>query len=296
MSRVLILGASGNLGTEIVQKLEFKPEFDLAAPKSSNLDIRNANELFNYVAKFKPEWILNCAAWTNVDGAEKSFKEALSINSDSLKNIVSATKRLKKCSLVHFSTDYVFDGHSMEPYTELSQANPINNYGLTKYLGEKIVTSMNSNYYIVRTSWLYGLHKKNFVKTMVDKALKFQKSSVVFDQVGSPTNARDLATGIISLMQKQPEFGLYNFSNEGSCSWYEFAQEIYDAVGCDPTLVVPISSSEINSPARRPLYTVLSKTKWKESLISEIPHWKESLLDCIPEFVTNRVNSSSDPS
>jgi dTDP-4-dehydrorhamnose reductase len=284
MTHILLLGGSGILGSEVLHQLQLG-NFEYVAPRSSDLDIRDFNSVFKYIKDFKPEWIINCAAWTNVDGAEESFDEACQLNVSAVSNIAEAANQCGS-KVIHISTDYVFDGDSLTPYRENSAVSPINKYGKSKLKGEEVLITVLGTAYVVRTSWLYGASGKNFVKTIVGKALRQEPARVVDDQVGSPTSARDLAQGIISIVKVQPEPGIYNFSNEGSCSWFELAQAIYEIVGADSSLVEPISSIELSMAAERPKFSLLSKEKWKSAGLSEAQGWQSSLELVLPNIIS----------
>lgn len=284
MERILLLGGSGILGSEVLSQLQ-KENFDYVAPTSTDLDITNKDQLLRVISEFKPVWIINCAAWTNVDGAESSLEEARQLNANAVENLGIAAD-LFKSKVIHISTDYVFDGDSSEPYLETSQVHPINKYGESKLQGERALLAVLPSAYVVRTSWLYGMSGKNFVKTIVGKALRSEEARVVHDQVGSPTSARDLAIGVFSILKNQPEPGIYNYSNRGSCSWFELAQRIYEAVGADKELVHPISSNFLGFIAKRPKFSLLSKEKWISAGLSEVPSWEDSLQLLLPEIIS----------
>ena len=284
MSRILLIGGSGILGSEILRQLQLG-DSEYVSPRSSDLDIRDADAVEKYVKDFKPEWIINCAAWTNVDGAEEFFDQAYELNVSPVKNIAEIASRMG-IKVIHISTDYVFDGESSEPYDESSAVSPINRYGESKLKGEESLIAVLPSAYVVRTSWLYGPSGKNFVKTIAGKALRQEPARVVNDQVGSPTSARDLAQGIISIVKVQPEPGIYNFSNEGSCSWFELAQAIYEKLGASSAMVAPISSTSLDLAAKRPKFSLLSKEKWKSAGLSEVPVWKSSLELLLPEIIS----------
>ena len=285
MNRILLLGGSGVLGSEVLYRLQLI-DVDYVAPPSSDLDIRDKLKLQNFVREFKPNWIINCTAWTNVDAAEDSFQAALELNEGAVRNIVEAAREFNS-KIVHISTDYVFDGTSSEPYDENNQVKPLNKYGESKLRGENVlIDSIPTMSFIIRTSWLYGKSGKNFVKTISAKALRNESSQVVDDQIGSPTSARDLANAIISLIGNPPKPGIYNYSNLGICSWFELARTIYTKIGADPNLVKPISSSSLSLKAKRPKYSLLSKAKWESTGLFEIPDWEISLDSILPEILT----------
>jgi dTDP-4-dehydrorhamnose reductase len=283
MERILLLGGSGILGTEVLRMLQHE-KMEYVAPRSSNLDIRRRNEVSNLVQDFKPTWIINCAAWTDVDGAENFYEDACELNGVAVENIAIAAGSIG-CRVIHISTDYVFDGESETPYEENSLVNPINKYGESKLSGEKALFVLLPASFVVRTSWLYGVNGKNFVKTIAGKALRNEPARVVDDQVGSPTSAKDLAAGIISIIRTQPAPGIYNFSNEGSCSWFRLAETIYESVGADLELVEAIDSESFKLQAKRPKFSVLNKNKWKVAQLSQVPEWNSSLEAILPEIV-----------
>jgi dTDP-4-dehydrorhamnose reductase len=283
MERILLLGGSGILGTEVLRMLQSE-KIEHVAPRSFDLDIRDKELVTNLVQDFKPTWIVNCAAWTNVDGAENLFNEACELNEVAVENIAFAAETIN-CKVIHISTDYVFDGESEVPYKEDSLVNSINRYGESKLRGEKALLTALPGSFVVRTSWLYGVKGNNFVKTIAGKALRNEPARVVDDQVGSPTSAKDLAAGIVSIIRIQPEPGIYNFSNEGSCSWYALAKTIYENVGADPELVEAIDLESLKLKAKRPKFSLLSKDKWKAAQLSQVPEWDSSLQSMLPEIV-----------
>lgn len=285
MTRLLILGSTGILGSEILKEALAR-SIDSCSPGSKELDIRNLTEVEEIVGSYKPDWIVNCAAWTNVDGAEASPLEALDLNRNAVENIAKAAAKVN-CGVIHVSTDYVFDGSSNTGYSEDDATNPINHYGVSKWEGEEALLQERSvRSYIVRTSWLYGVTGKNFVRTMTAKALRGDESKVVSDQVGSPTNARDLAKGIISIIEQRPKVGIYHFANQGSCSWFEFAKKIYDLAGANSELVKPIESTQLHQIAKRPSRSILDTSKWSESQLGTIQPWEEALASLMPEIIS----------
>ena len=284
MNRILLLGGSGILGSEVRRLLQLR-DMNHVAPRSSDLDVRDKLKLQSFASDFKPNWIINCTAWTNVDGAEESFKETLELNEVAVRNIAEAANQVSS-RIIHVSTDYVFDGVSPEPYDEGAQVKPINKYGESKLRGEIALLELSPTMsFIVRTSWLYGKDGKNFVKTLAAKAVRKESAQVVDDQIGSPTSARDLAKAILSITDNPPQTGIYNFSNKGVCSWFEFARKIYKEVGSDPELVEAIESSALSSKAKRPKYSLLSKDKWESAGLSKIPEWEISLETILPEIL-----------
>jgi len=284
MNRILLLGGSGILGSEVLSQLQVR-NIDYVSPRSSDLDIRDKYSLERCIADFKPNWIINCAAWTNVDAAEDSFDSALELNSIAVKNIAEIAKKYD-CLVIHISTDYVFDGNSSVPYTESAQVNPVNKYGQSKLQGETaLLEAFPEGTHIIRTSWLYGVKGKNFVKSILKKALAEARIQVIHDQVGCPTNSEDLARGIIAFLEQKPPAGIYHFSNLGEISWYEFAVRIYELAGCDVRLVEPIASTMNLSKVKRPARSVLSTSKWTALGVTQIVNWNQSLTKIFPRII-----------
>jgi dTDP-4-dehydrorhamnose reductase len=284
MSRLLILGGSGILGSELTLLAERKG-LDYSAPTSTDLDVRDQGTLNSFVSSYKPHWIINCAAWTNVDGAEDFPGEALELNATAVKNIIERALKIN-CRVIHISTDYVFDGEKKEPYEVSDAPNPINRYGSSKLQGEYYMQDSGlPGHYVIRTSWLYGARGKNFVKTIAKKAIIGDSAAVVADQFGSPTSARDLASGIFQIIETAPESGVYHYSNTGKCSWFDLAQVIYRLTGRDLDLVTPITSEVLTQKAKRPMNSHLSTSKWESSNLSKIRPWKVSLEELLPEIL-----------
>lgn len=284
MALILVTGAMGQLGNEL--KISSKKYFgnDFIFTDFDTLDITDGEALMQFIAKRKPGWIINCAAFTSVDKAEEEQEKAHMINALGVKNIVSVI-RDSPCRLIHISTDYVFDGRSETPYRESDPVNPETVYGHTKLEGEKYAL-LHPHSLVIRTSWLYSLYGHNFVKTILRLAEGENPLRVVNDQVGSPTWAADLADAILEIISgvnnHQIAFnaGIYNYSNEGTCSWYEFALAILEEAGISRE-VIPITTPEFPLPAKRPQYSVLNKSKITENYRLAIPHWRTSLSKCI---------------
>ncbi|MFN8209538.1 MAG: dTDP-4-dehydrorhamnose reductase [Bacteroidales bacterium] len=284
MALILVTGAMGQLGNEL--KISSKKYFgnDFIFTDFDTLDITDGEALMQFIAKRKPGWIINCAAFTSVDKAEEEQEKAHMINALGVKNIVSVI-RDSPCRLIHISTDYVFDGRSETPYRESDPVNPETVYGHTKLEGEKYAL-LHPHSLVIRTSWLYSLYGHNFVKTILRLAEDENPLRVVNDQVGSPTWAADLADAILEIISgvnnHQIAFnaGIYNYSNEGTCSWYEFALAILEEAGISKE-VIPITTPEFPLPAKRPQYSVLNKSKITENYRLAIPHWRTSLSKCI---------------
>lgn len=270
---ILITGGNGQLGTELRYLLD-ELAIDYISTDSKELDITNKEQTYSFVQKIKPTVIFHCAAYTSVDKAEEEGKELdEDINVNGTVNVVEAAKSVD-ATLVYISTDYVFDGTKKENfYKTTDQTNPQNEYGRTKLLGEQAVQKDLSRYYIIRTSWVFGQYGHNFVFTMQKLAETHQQLTVVNDQFGRPTWTRTLAEFIVFIIKKQEPYGIYHLSNENSCSWYEFAQEILKN---NEVKVLPVDSTQFPQKAKRPQYSVMDLSK-AENLGFNIPTWQEAL-------------------
>lgn len=279
--RVLVTGANGQLGSEIrgaVQKSNAKFFFTDVA----ELDITNKTAITEFVVKNTINAIVNCAAYTNVDKAEDEQELSDLINRQAVQNLAEVCQE-NNTSLVHISTDYVFGGTKNTPYKETDKTSPLGVYGETKFQGEEAVKSCDIDYMILRTSWLYSSYGNNFVKTIKRLSKDKPQLRVVFDQVGTPTYALDLANFIIyvienNLMKNKKE--IYHFSNEGVCSWFDFAKEIAE-LSENKCEIIPCYSSEYPAKVTRPNYSVLDKTKLRNEFHYQIPHWRDALKKCI---------------
>lgn len=266
--KVLVTGANGQLGTELQKLLPDATFADIDV-----LDITDIEAVKKFVANNQIDTIINCAAYTAVDKAEDDKELAKKINEDGPRNLALSGARV-----VHVSTDYVFDGKNYQPYLPEDGTNPISVYGKTKRAGELAVLDNAKVAVVIRTAWLYSAYGNNFVKTMRRLGAEKESLNVVADQIGSPTFARDLAHVIVTILPQMNENnkGIYHYTNEGVCSWYDFATEIMELSGLS-CKVNPIPSSAYQTKAIRPFYSVLSKEKIKGVFNIEIPHWKESL-------------------
>jgi dTDP-4-dehydrorhamnose reductase len=290
---VLVTGSTGQLGQSLQFIAPKFPEIDFVFCSSSDLDITNLESCQAVFLKIKPNYCINAAAYTAVDKAESEPEKAYLINVIGARNVAEVCKTYNTI-LLHISTDFVFDGNRVVtssavemPYTENDNPNPTGVYGQTKLDGEKAIQAVFENYYIIRTSWVYSQFGNNFMKTMLRLASERDSISVVNDQIGTPTNAVDLA-GILIKIICHPErsrgfgrgtasnFGIYHYSNEGHCSWYDFAKKIFEINHKDIDLK-PIPTSSFPTPAKRPKYSVLDKTKIKSTFGLEIKNWEESL-------------------
>ncbi len=282
-SKVLIAGAYGQLGSEIKGLSEKYPQIEFFFHDKDTLDLTNVNEVEGFFEKNRPNYVVNCAAYTNVDKAEEDKDLALLINSEVPKNLARLSAKYSS-KFFHVSTDYVFDGKSYVPYKETDSTNPESVYGKTKLDGEQKVLESNPEAIIIRTAWLYSSFGNNFMKTMIRLGNEREEVRVIFDQVGTPTYARDLASAILQIINAEDFIpGIYHFSNEGVCSWYDFAYEIILKSNLD-CKVVPIETKDYPLPAKRPQYSVLNKTKIKHNFNIEIPHWKDSLHECLKKL------------
>lgn len=267
--RVLVTGANGMLGQDLCPELK-KNGYEIIETDLHNLDITNIEQVESFLSKEKPDIIIHCAAYTNVDKAEENIKIAEKINVIGTENIAKIATKIDS-TLVYVSTDYVFDGAKSTPYEINDVANPINNYGLTKLKGEEVVKKNCSKYFITRTSWLYGINGKNFVETMISLANK-PELKVVDDQIGCPTWTMELVNGILKLIKTQ-EYGTYHVCGSDCTSWYGFAKEIFTQLNINANLC-PCPTEEFPRPAKRPKYSVMNNN-------SICRNWKLALADYI---------------
>jgi len=283
--RILITGARGQLGREIQKKKDLLKKAEFYFTDIDELDIRKQKDVSDIIRKVNPSWLINCAAYTAVDRAEKEPAEAFALNASAVSNIVSAAKHAGGIKLIHISTDFVFDGKNHSPYTEDNMTGALSVYGRSKQKGEEYALSYPPAT-VIRTSWLYSEFGSNFVKTILRLALEKDEINVINDQTGSPTWASDLASAVVRIISDTEKNknnyipGLYHYSNEGYCSWYEFAEEIKKIQRHD-IKIKPVSTAEYPLPAKRPAYSVLCSDKIKKNYNIDIPYWQESLKKCI---------------
>jgi dTDP-4-dehydrorhamnose reductase len=282
----LITGGSGQLGIAVSQEISERGIL-FHAWGSEDLNITQGPIVRDVIAKLSPTVIINCAAWTDVDGAESNEQLASRVNSDGAENIALAAK---KCGakLIHVSTDYVFSGENQTPWQALDQINPQSAYGRTKAKGEsRVLAEYSQNSSIVRTAWLYSPWGKNFAKTMTKLAIKGDgEVRVVNDQVGQPTSAIDLARQLVELGLSTSPAGVYHGTNSGQGTWYEFAQEIFKLSGADVGRIIPVSSSEYPRPAKRPSYSVLSHDAWANTAVKPMRDWRIALAEAMPSIIS----------
>lgn len=287
MLNVLVTGSNGQVGSELQMlndeflMLNYKCFFTT----SKELDITDFKAVENYIKTNDIKIIINCAAYTAVDKAETEQELCNKINHLAVKNLAMLSNEFS-LKLIHISTDYVFDGTNFKPYTEDDTTNPQSVYGKTKLDGEKAILEYNlKNSIIIRTSWVYSYYGANFVKTMLRLGKEKESLGVIFDQVGTPTYAKDLAKTILDIVPQinSQKVEIYNYSNEGVLSWYDFAKEIMKMVKLN-CQINPIETKEYQTPAKRPHYSLLNKNKIKETFNIEIPYWKESLDRCLTQL------------
>ena len=273
--KVLIVGASGMLGQAVVAELR-TTEIEFELTNSHELDITNKNQTRDAVAKSNSDYVVNCAAFTQVDDAETNETTAMSVNAYGAENLAQSCKEAG-ATLVHISTDYVFDGKSSAPYKESDVTSPATAYGRSKLDGEHRVLSSGADAYVLRTAWLYGNGGRNFVSTMIELANKKVPLKVVDDQMGQPTSTQELARGILSLIETKPAFGIYNATSTGITSWFDFAVRIFTILDYSHVDLVAVGSDQFARPATRPKYSVLSNQKWNASNLRPFLSWELGL-------------------
>jgi dTDP-4-dehydrorhamnose reductase len=286
--RVLVTGATGQVGSEVVSAMH-RLGHDVIAPGRSGLDLMQPSQVEHRVMLLVPDWIINCAAYTQVDRAESELEQAMTVNRDSAAALARAAAA-RNARLLHISTDFVFDGGQSRPYREDDLPNPLGVYGRSKLEGEQAVREALPGAVILRTAWVYGVHGHNFVKTMLRIAGEGRPLRVVDDQTGTPTWARDIAGAITSLVQADAA-GLYHYTSAGSVSWCGFAGAILSAAAqagfeIRTQAVEPITTADYPTPARRPAYSVLDTGKIQAQLGLSIPDWRDSLMTMLGELYT----------
>ncbi len=283
MIKVLVTGANGQLGSEINKISGLFGNMEFLFTDVAELDITNPEKVEECLSGFKPEYLINCAAYTNVDKAETDLDFATLLNATAV-GILAEQSAKENCKMIHISTDYVFDGNGPRPYREDHFVDPQSAYGKTKLEGEILCQKFNPESLIIRTSWLYSAFGGNFVKTMVRLGNERTELGVISDQIGTPTNAANLAHAILTVISsvsggEKPFIpGIYHYSNEGVASWYDFTKAIFDIAGIN-CLVKPIATEDYPSPVQRPAYSVMNKSKIKLIFGLQIPHWRDSLTE-----------------
>ena len=298
--KILFMGHKGMLGSDLLLKLS--AENEVIGMDKDEIDIVSSSECKKAIKEIKPDIVINSAAYTNVDGCETAKEECFAVNAEAVKNIAEACKN-KKIRIIHFSTDYVFDGTAHQPYKEDDTCNPINVYGESKLAGEGYLQSLSDNYLLIRTSWLYGIKGKNFVQAILEKAkaknfiddtmAKTKATtkepstlSVVDDQIGSPTYTKDLAAAVALLIEKNAQ-GIFHVTNRGNCSWHQFAIKILKESGFDKIQVKPMKSNELQRPAMRPAYSILSNQKFIHATGKTLQPWQLALQDYLKSYRSN---------
>ncbi len=283
---ILVTGANGQLGMELQELAKKYPNLNFHFTDIHNLDITNLQALKDFSEENNFDFLINCAAYTAVDKAEDEPEKARLLNITAVEYLAEICN-LKNATLVHISTDYVFGGQGYKPYKETDKTAPQSTYAITKLGAEEAVKTISKSGIIVRTSWLYSTYGHNFLKTMLRLGKERDELKVVFDQIGTPTYATDLAKAILTVViagkQSDNPVEIYHYSNEGVCSWYDFALAIMEESGIK-CKVIPITTKEYPLPAERPFYSVLDKSLIKKHFDIEIPHWRESMKSCLQKL------------
>jgi len=283
MRRMLVIGAKGMLGRDLIQALRRsfgapnRPEWDLIGWDLEEIDIRHEGSTISKIESLEPEIVINAAAYTDVDGCESRGDEVYSVNAEGMKHVAMGAKRCGS-RVVYLSTDYVFDGRKGEPYSEEDPPNPLSVYGMSKWKGEQYLQALIQESLIVRTQWLYGRHGKNFVASVLRQAREKKILSIVDDQTGSPTYTVDLSGAIVSLVQSKSS-GIFHVANRGFCTWHAFGQSILKFSGIEGVTVQPISSKALGRPATRPSFSVLDTGKFEQKTGLGLRPWEEALKD-----------------
>lgn len=281
---ILITGCNGQLGNEMQLLEKLHPEYRYFNTDVAELNITNSEAIERFVTDNAIDGIVNCAAYTAVDKAEENQDFCQVLNADAPGYLAAAIEK-RGGWMIQISTDYVFDGTNHKPYVETDPVCPNSTYGRTKLAGEQAVMLNCKNAMVIRTAWLYSTFGNNFVKTMIRLGREKNELGVIFDQIGSPTYAADLAALIMTAINKGIVPGVYHFSNEGVISWYDFTKAIHRIAGIKDCHVRPIHTEEYPTPAKRPHYSVLDKTKVKQTFGIEVPYWEDSLEDCIKKLL-----------
>ncbi len=286
--KILVTGANGQLGNEMHNVLEATIPGCTLYTDIEELDLTDAKSVEAYILNNEVTHIVNCAAYTAVDRAEEDKLVCTAINVNAVQNLANAADKAG-AKIIHISTDYVFDGKAYRPYKESDKVNPISQYGTSKRKGETALLALAPESIIIRTAWLYSPYGKNFVKTMIRLGKTEKELRVVCDQIGTPTYARDLAEAIVKIIRAQQWVpGIYHFTDEGACSWYDFTKSIHRIAGITTCNVIPIPSEDYPTVASRPFYSVLDRSRIKATYGVKIPHWEESLRECI-----DRINQEN---
>ena len=278
--KILITGCNGQLGNEMQLLEKENPQHTYFNTDVAELDITDQTAIEKFVSENAIDGIVNCAAYTAVDKAEENQDLCMKLNATAPDHLAQTIEK-RGGWMIQISTDYVFDGTNHKPYTEADSVCPNSTYGRTKLAGEQAVMAGCKKSMIIRTAWLYSTFGNNFVKTMIRLGKEKPELGVIFDQIGTPTYARDLAVAIFAAINQGIVPGIYHFSNEGVISWYDFTKAIHRIAGITTCRVRPLHTEEYPTPANRPHYSVLDKTKIKQTYSIEIPYWEESLVECV---------------
>jgi len=284
-NKILVTGSNGQLGNELKELSSAYPQFKFVFYGREKLPLNDQSAVEKVFREYEPAFLINCAAYTAVDKAESEKDQAEEINGRAV-GFLAATCKHFGTKFIHISTDYVFNGNATAPLKETDEVDPVNAYGASKLLGEKLALQNNPETIIIRTSWVYSFYGKNFVKTMLRLLSEKQSIGVVNDQVGSPTYAADLAEAVMQIiLLGKWEAGIYNFSNEGIITWFEFANEIKRLVN-SRCIINELTTAQFPTPAKRPKYSVLDKTKIQQTFSLELKDWKERLGVCVDKLKT----------
>jgi len=273
--KVLLLGHKGMLGSDLLA--QFKYRHEIIGMDQEEINITSASECRKAIDDVQPQLVINAAAFTNVDACETAKEECFGVNAEAVKNIAEAC-RGKNITVIHYSTDYVFDGNGSRPYLEEDPCNPINTYGASKLAGEQHLNTLTDNFIIIRTAWLYGAHGKNFVQAILDRARSTGKLTVVDDQTGSPTCTRDLAAATELLVDKNAR-GIFHVTNRGSCTWYDFARKILQEARLEKVELLPMKTGDLQRAAKRPAYSVLGMQKFITTTGKTMQPWQLAFQD-----------------
>lgn len=282
--KILLLGHKGMLGCDLAAQFRYRHE--VIGMDKEEIDITRASECRGAIDEVRPELVINAAAFTNVDGCETAREECFAVNAEAVKNIATAC-RDRSIPMVHYSTDYVFDGNAARPYLEDDPCNPINTYGASKLTGEHYLRRLMDNYLLIRTAWLYGANGRNFVQAILERARATGKLSVVDDQIGSPTCSRDLAAATELLVDKNAR-GIFHVTNRGSCTWFYFARKILQEAHLENVELLPIKTGDLARAAKRPAYSVLSGQKFVATTGKTMQPWQLAFSDYY-RYITSRT-------
>lgn len=280
--KVLVTGVKGQLGYDVVKECE-KRNIEAIGVDVEEMDITDSKKVEEVIHSVNPDVVVHCAAWTAVDKAEDEVDLCRKVNADGTYNIAKVCKEMD-IKMMYFSTDYVFDGKGERPWEEYDERNPLNVYGLTKYEGEKHVQDLLDKYYIVRIAWVFGLNGNNFIKTMLRLGKERGAVSVVNDQIGSPTYTYDLARLVVDMILTD-HYGIYHATNEGLCSWYEFACEIFKQAGMNDVVVTPVDSTAFPVKAIRPKNSRMNRSELDKNGFTRLPSWQDALSRYLKEIL-----------